>query len=90
MQMSYHFHFTRIYKLLCRDIGSSTLFSSYALLLVVVNPFLTPPMEDSRRPPTDEEGDSEEKKDGEQISDYLFVFMLEVPQMKHQNKKISS
>ncbi len=46
-------------------------------------------LEDPPRPPPDEEGDSEEEKDGEQISDYLFVFMLEVPQMKHQNKKFS-
>ncbi len=45
--------------------------------------------EDPPRPPPDEEDDSEEEKDGEQINDYLFVFMLEVPQMKHQNKKFS-
>ncbi len=31
-------------------------------------------LEDSPRPPPDEEGDSEEKKDGEQINDYLFCF----------------
>ena len=30
--------------------------------------------EDPPRPPPDEEGDSEEEKDGEQINDYMFLF----------------
>ncbi len=35
--------------------------------------------EDPPRSPPDEEGDSEEEKDGEQINDYMsFVFMLEI------------
>ena len=46
--------------------------------------------EDPPRPPLDEEDDDlEEQKDGEQINYSCFVFMLEVPQMKHQSKKIS-
>ncbi len=43
--------------------------------------------EDPPRPPPDEEGDSEEK-DGEIISDYLFL-TFKIPQMKHQSKKFS-
>ncbi len=47
-------------------------------------------LEDPPRPPPDEEGDSAEEKDGEQISDYLFCFlMFKIPQMKHHSKKIS-
>ena len=45
--------------------------------------------EDPPRPPPDEEGDSEEEKDGEQINYSCFIFMLEIPQMNHQSKKFS-
>ncbi len=44
--------------------------------------------EDPPRPPPDEEGDSEEEKDGKIISDYLFL-TFKIPQMKHQSKKFS-
>ena len=44
--------------------------------------------EDSPRPPPDEEGDSEEEKDGEIISDYQFL-TFKIPQMKHLSKKFS-
>ena len=44
--------------------------------------------EDPPRPPPDEEGDSEEEKDGEIISDYQFL-TFKIPQMKHQSKKFS-
>ncbi len=45
-------------------------------------------LEDPPRPPPDEKGDSEEEKDGEIISDYLFL-TFNIPQMKHQSKKFS-
>ena len=45
-------------------------------------------LEDPPRPPPDEKGDSEEEKDGEIISDYLFL-TFKIPQMKHQSKKFS-
>ncbi len=41
------------------------------------------------RPPPDEEGDSVEAKNGEQVNDYLFCFNVQIPQIKHQNKKFS-
>ena len=44
--------------------------------------------EDPPRPPPNEEGDSEEEKDGEIISDYQFL-TFKIPQMKHQSKKFS-
>ena len=44
--------------------------------------------EDPPRPLPDEEGDSEEEKDGEIISDYQFL-TFKIPQMKHQSKKFS-
>ncbi len=45
-------------------------------------------LEDPPRPLPDEEGDSEEEKDGEIISDYQFL-TFKIPQMKHQSKKFS-
>ncbi len=44
--------------------------------------------EDPPRPLPVKEGDSEEKKDGEQINVYLFL-TFKIPQMKHQSKKFS-
>ncbi len=43
--------------------------------------------EDLPRPPPDEEGDSEEEKDGERIIDYWLC--VNIPQIKHRSKKIS-
>ena len=45
--------------------------------------------EDPPRPPPDEEGDSEEEKDGEQIKFCFTFYIFCVPQRKHCNKKIS-